>query len=171
VGPNTGVEEACVDVRQEIPVKSFSIAAYVCRVVSGRGRYLVIRRSTPYLRGTWQMISGAVEPGETGWEAALREIEEETGLVPDRFYSADLLEQFYRPDIDCVVLVPVFVAFVEADREVRLSWEHEAFEWIGVEEADRYLLFENQRSAIRNIERRFVQEAPNELLRIDTDRA
>ena len=57
---NKGVEEACVDVRQEIPVKSFSIAAYVCRVVSGRGRYLVIRRSTPYLRGTWQMISGAV---------------------------------------------------------------------------------------------------------------
>jgi hypothetical protein len=36
-----------MDVRQEIPVKSFSIAAYVCRVVSGRGRYLVIRRSTP----------------------------------------------------------------------------------------------------------------------------
>jgi dATP pyrophosphohydrolase len=104
--------------------------------------------------------------------AALREIEEEeTGLVPDRFNSADILEQFYRPDIDCVVLVPVFVGFLEADRGVRLSWEHAAFEWIGVEEAERYLLFENQRSAIRDIERRFVQEAPNELLRIDTDRA
>jgi dATP pyrophosphohydrolase len=69
------------------------------------------------------------------------------------------------------VLVPVFVGFLEADQEVRLSWEHDAFEWIGVEEADRYLLFENQRSAIRDIERRFVQEAPNELLRIDTNRA
>ena len=83
--------------RQEIPVKSFSIAAYVCRVVSGRGRYLVVRRSTPYLKGSWQMVSGRVEPGETGWEADLREIEEETGLVPDRFYSAELIEQFYEP--------------------------------------------------------------------------
>ena len=54
---------------------------------------------------------------------------------------------------------------------MRLSWEHDAFEWIGVEEAERYLLFENQRSAIRNIERRFVREAPNELLRIDIARA
>jgi dATP pyrophosphohydrolase len=51
-----------------------------------RGRYLVIRRRTPYLKGTWQMVSGAVEAGETGWAAALREIEEETGLVPERFY-------------------------------------------------------------------------------------
>jgi dATP pyrophosphohydrolase len=32
------------------------------------------------------MVSGAVEAGETGWAAALREIEEETGLVPERFY-------------------------------------------------------------------------------------
>jgi dATP pyrophosphohydrolase len=168
---NTGAEEVCMDVRQEVPVKSFSIAAYLCRVISGRGRYLVMRRSTPYLKGTWQMVSGAVEAGESGWGAVLREIEEETGLVPERFYSADILEQFYRPDIDCVVLVPVFVGFLEADREVRLSWEHDAFEWIGVEQADRYLLFENQRSAIRDIERRFVQEAPNELLRIDTNRA
>ncbi len=116
------------------------------------------------------MVSGAVEAGETGWGAALREIEEETGLVPDRFYSADVLERFYRPDIDCVVLVPVFVGFLDADREVRLSREHDAFQWIGAEEADRYLLFENQRSAIRHIERRFVREEPTELLRIDTGR-
>lgn len=156
--------------RQEIPVKSFSIAAYVCRVVSGRGRYLVIRRSTPYLKDTWQMVSGRVEPGETGWEAALREIEEETGLVPDRFYSANLLEQFYEPNQNCVNLVPVFAGFLDKDREVRLSWEHDAFEWIGVDDVDRYLLFENQRSSIRHIERRFVREAPNEFLRIDAGR-
>ena len=98
--------------RQEIPVKSFSIAAYVCRVVSGRGRYLVVRRSTPYLKGSWQMVSGRVEPGETGWEATLREIEEETGLVPDRLYPAELIEQFYEPAQNCVNLVPVFVGFV-----------------------------------------------------------
>ncbi len=45
--PGPVAEEERVDVRQEIPVKSFSISAYVCRVVFGRGRYLVIRRSTP----------------------------------------------------------------------------------------------------------------------------
>ena len=54
---------------------------------------------------------------------------------------------------------------------MRLSWEHGAFEWIGVEEAERYLLFENKRWAIRHIERRFIGEEPNEFLRINTERA
>ena len=53
-------------------------------------------------KDTWQMISGRVESGETGWEVALTEIEEETGLVPGRFYSTDLLEQFYEPAQNCV---------------------------------------------------------------------
>ena len=39
----------------------------------------------------------------------LREIEEATGLIPDWFYSADILEQFYRPDQNCVILVPVLI--------------------------------------------------------------
>jgi dATP pyrophosphohydrolase len=128
-----------MDIRQEIPVKSYSIAAYLCRIASGRGRYLIIKRSTPYLEDSWQMISGAVEPGETGWEAALREIKEEAGLVPDRFYSADILEQFYRPDLNCIILVPVFVGFLDAKQEVRLSSEHSEYKWIGVEDLDRYL--------------------------------
>src|SRR3712207_5083381 len=98
------------------------------------------------------MVSGRVETGESGWEAALREIEEETGLMPDRFYSADLIEQFYEPAQNCVNLVPVFVGFVDADREVRVSEEHDAFEWIGVEDAGRYLLLEHQRLAIRRSE-------------------
>ena len=59
---------------------------------------------------------------------------------------------------------------MDADREVRISEEHDAFEWIGVEDAGRYLLFEHQRLALRDIERRFVQETPNEFLRIDAGR-
>ncbi|HBD83024.1 MAG TPA: NUDIX hydrolase, partial [Dehalococcoidia bacterium] len=45
---------------------------------------------------TWQEISGLIEPRETAWEAALREIKEETGLTPYRFYSADFVERFYE---------------------------------------------------------------------------
>ncbi len=82
--------------RQEIPVKSFSISAYICRKDDEGGSFLLLRRTSRHLHGTWQQISGMVEPGEKAWEAALREIEEETGLVPRAFYSADFIERFYE---------------------------------------------------------------------------
>jgi dATP pyrophosphohydrolase len=82
--------------RESIPIKSFSVAAYVCRIENGRGIFLVLRRNNQYLRDSWQMVSGMIEKGEKGWEAALREIKEETGLVPEAFYSTNMVETFYE---------------------------------------------------------------------------
>ena len=156
-----------MDVREEIPIKSFSIAAYVCRIVSGRGRYLILKRSSAYLNETWQMVSGRIEPGERGWEAALREIQEETGLVPDRFYSADAVEQFYEVSQNCINLVPVFVGFIDKEQPVILSGEHGAYKWIFPDEAEHYLIFQHQRAMLGHIEHQFVQNTPHEFLRID----
>ena len=97
-----------LDIRQEIPIRSFSISAYICRVSEGRSKYLVLRRASKYLRGTWQQVSRRIEDGETGWQAALREILEETGLVPDRFYSANWTQTFYEHKQNCINVIPVF---------------------------------------------------------------
>ena len=156
-----------MDIREEIPIKSFSIAAYVCRILAGRGQYLILRRNTAYLHDTWQMVSGRIEPKERGSEAALREIKEETGLVPDRFYSADAIEQFYEVSQNCINLVPVFVGFMDTDQPVILSGEHGAYKWIFPEEAEHYLIFQHQRAILEHIERQFVQKTPHEFLRID----
>ena len=50
----------------------------------------------------------------------LREIKEETGLVPDRFYSANTIEAFYEVNQNCINLIPVFVGFIDTEYEVRL---------------------------------------------------
>jgi dATP pyrophosphohydrolase len=156
-----------LDIRQEIPIRSFSISAYVVSVRDGRGRYLILRRSSRYLHGTWQQISGRVEAGETGWQAALREIREETGLVPDRLYSADQTEIFYETGQNCINLVPVFVGLVDREVQVVLAEaEHDAYQWIGADEASAFLPFRVQRAAIAEIEERFVRNPPSELLRI-----
>ncbi len=160
-----------MDIRHEIPIKSFSFAAYVCKIVDGRARYLNLRRDSLYLNDTWQMISGRIEHGEKALEAALREIEEETGLVPDRLYSTDALEQFYEINQHCINLVPVFVGFVEGDADVTLTSEHSEYRWLHAEEAERYLPLDQQRSMVRLIEDRFVSKTPNELLRIDISAA
>ena len=44
------------------------------------GRLLLVRRGTEPGRGLWSIPGGRLEPGETGHQAAAREVLEETGL-------------------------------------------------------------------------------------------
>ena len=46
-------------------------------------------------------------------------MQEETGLLPYEFYSADISEQFYDHRRDILTFGPVFVAFFPADAQVR----------------------------------------------------
>ena len=153
-------------VKQEVPIKSFSIAAYICRIREDKSEYLVIKRSTAYLKGVWQMVTGSLEEGETAWQAALREIKEETGLVPDRLYSSNELEIFYEVGQNCINLVPVFVGFMDSEQAVSLSHEHCEHRWISPGECKNYLPFEQQWNMIMTIERNFVRNTPPEFLRI-----
>ena len=50
-------------------------------VVHRRGRVLLLQRKNPPNAGKWALPGGLVELGETVQGAAVREIEEETGLV------------------------------------------------------------------------------------------
>jgi dATP pyrophosphohydrolase len=140
-----------MDIRQEIPIKSFAIAAYICKMVDGVCKHLIIRRSSGQLGGTWQMVSGRIEHGEKGWEAALREVKEETGLVPDRFYSANTIEAFYEVNQNCINLIPVFVGFIDTKQEVRLSHEHSEYRWITADKADDFLPSNNKRKCSRRL--------------------
>lgn len=153
--------------QQEVPIKSFSIAAYICRIKHGICQHLIIQRTPGRLGETWQMISGLVEAGETAVQAALREIEEETGLIPERFYSANVLEGFYEIHNNCIALVPVFVGFVSPDQQVRLSYEHQQFRWVTADEVKDFLIFPHQIETIRSIEANFVNLPPNPVLAID----
>ena len=152
--------------REEIPIKSFSIAAYICRVEEGICKFLIIKRREPYHSYDWQMVSGTLEKGETPIQAALREIKEETGLIPDRFYSADDVEVFYDFRENRMILVPVFAGFVDTEQKVVLSEEHIDFKWITADEADHFLIFNHQKKMLRKIKEQFVNNEPNEFLRI-----
>lgn len=143
------------------------ISAYVIRKTEDDAYYLLIRRCGTYLPGTWQMVSGGIEPGETASAAALREIQEETGLIPSSFYTADAVETFYMESQDRIALVPVFVAFVE-EESVRLSpKEHDAYEWLSFEEARDRLIWTEQKRVITHIHHTFVLSQPSTLLTKD----
>lgn len=110
------------------------------------------------------MVSGGIHEGETAVEAALREIAEETGVVPDRFYIGDAVEQFYYYPMDKIVFCPVFVAFINKKKEIILSpTEHDAYEWVTFEKAQERLLFAEQRRVLGHIHENFVLRDPNPL--------
>lgn len=105
-------------------------------------------------------IAGAIEKGEKAWEAALREVLEETNLNCDRLYSADICEQFYEADRDSISMLPVFVGFVDADAAVVVNHEHSEFQWVSFNVALGMVPFAGQRHVLRHVEAEFVLREP-----------
>lgn len=139
------------------------IAVHVIKMINNQAEYLLLRRCSKFLNGNWQMITGKVHEEESAIAAALRELFEETGLRPDRFYTADIVESFYLPEFDRICHSPVFVAFIDQEQEVTLSpHEHSDYKWLSIAEALPLLEFSGQRAALRHIEKQFVKKIPNE---------
>ncbi len=150
----------------EIQIRSFLIAAYIVRGRGPNARTLLMKRSGSSLEGIWCQISGSLEEGETAWRAALREIREETGITPARFFSSDICEQFYEPHHDSITLAPVFVGYVPDDVSVELNEEHSDFGWFTLEEARERLPFPSQRNIVAMIWREFIDREPTSWLEI-----
>ena len=72
------------------PVLAASVAVF------RDGRVLLAARGRPPARGVFSLPGGKVEPGETLVQAALREVEEETGLTPRLLGFIDHVEVIGR---------------------------------------------------------------------------
>ncbi|MDP9812354.1 dATP pyrophosphohydrolase [Rhizobium tibeticum] len=120
----------------EIPIRCFAVSVVHLRATGAENRVLLLRRNHTLI-GEWCQIAGGIEDGEKAWEAALREVKEETGLNCDRLYSADICEQFYEVDRDAIRMLSVFVGFVDAGATVVINDEHSEFRWVSFEEALR----------------------------------
>ena len=101
--------------------------------------------------GSWETVHGTIEPGETPVQASLRELREETGLVPLKFYNLSRTEAFYQHKSDEVALIPVFAAFVLPDAALRLSAEHDRGEWLCVRDVAQRFAWPRERRAVEDI--------------------
>jgi dATP pyrophosphohydrolase len=126
---------------------------------------LLLKRAKSQI-GQWCQVAGGIESGETAWQAALREIREETALLPERLYSADLLERFYEIDKDAVWIAPVFVAFVKPADKVTINEVHTEYRWLSIRRALSLLPFPGQREILRQVRESFVRRMPPDMLQI-----
>ena len=145
------------------------VDCYVFRRTPAGVEFLFLkRRPGAYLGDTWHAVHGKIEANETAWQAALRELREEAGLTPARFWQLEFVNTFYAAKWDRVLCCPGFVAEVAADAAVRLSEEHTAYRWIARDEARSAFLWPGQRAAIAEVLAEVVDAGPAERhLRID----
>jgi dATP pyrophosphohydrolase len=121
-------------------------------------QFLLLKRSEvqPY-PGLWQMVTGKIKSNEKAYQTALREIKEESGLVPVQLWVAPTVNSFYEPKDEYICLLPVFAARVESS-EVKLSREHTEYQWVNKATAQKLLAWEGQRKAVQIIEDYFLNE-------------
>jgi len=149
-----------------LPVKSVSVSIFILKPDGDETKVLLLRR-TGYLAGLWCQVAGGIEAGEKAWQTAVREVQEETGIVLTEIWSADILEQFYEVNKECITLVPVFVSTVPEDTAITLNDEHDAYEWVSFDIANGMLSFPGQQKALASVKAEFVDKTPNPHLRIE----
>lgn len=144
----------------------FYVVVLVIRPALERFELLMARRAEEiYMGGTWQLISGGLESGETAWQAALREVWEETGLAPTEFFRLSTLTSFYRPDNDSLNTAPMFCALVTEGCSVTINAEHTHFEWVDLCEAP--LMWPSDRQALDEVRSVILGNGPaKEYMRI-----
>jgi len=143
-----------------VPVRCGNIAVTVLRGEGAGTKVLLMRRSKGLLSGSWCQVTGRIETGETAWQAALREVVEETGIQPSRLYSADFCDFFYDAGSNTIEAIPMFLATVAAGSEVRLNSENTEFCWVEPGDAANLVPFVGHRLALREIQRDFIENVP-----------
>ena len=132
-------------------IKVRVVDTYVFRKIQNGYKFLMLKRAeTKIYEHLWQGVAGKIEKGETAWQAAVRELKEETGLTPIRMFSADHVSTFYEENGDLINLVPVFGIETETKR-ITLSSEHSEYKWMDFEDAERTLAWNGQKKGIRTV--------------------
>jgi len=144
-------------------VVSTLIEAHIFRQVGDSIEFLLIKRADndSLFPGIWQMVTGSINENEKAFETAWREIQEETGLIPIKFWVAPNVNSFYNQLKDNINLIPVFAAQVEPNSKVTLSSEHSDYKWVTKDEAKQLLIWKGQRNSVDEIHDYFTKEITN----------
>ncbi len=135
-----------------IEISCTQVEVHVFRRRGKRLEMLLIRRSpSRSLAGAWQPVTGGIERGESAMAAAVREVLEETGLTPLRWWALEQPAAFYDVAHDRIRVVPVFAAEVGWTDGMCLSLEHDRYAWLPLAEASKRVLWATQRQAHRAV--------------------
>ncbi|MEM4245003.1 MAG: NUDIX domain-containing protein [Candidatus Nanoarchaeia archaeon] len=108
-------------------------------------RYLLLNN-----RGKWAFPKGLKEKEESDKETAMREVKEETGLKDLKLIDGFVYDSkfFYKWEGELVNKHATFFLFQAFDDDVKLSFEHEGYRWVSIDEALNLLKIKDYKDMI-----------------------
>jgi len=133
-------------------IKSRFIECYIYVSTPIGIKYLLLKRhnDNKIYSGIWQIVTGRIEKNEKAYDAALRELKEETGLKVLKFFVIPKITPFYTHENDTINLIPLFLAEVFYD-EVKISNEHSEYLWCDVKDAIKKVYWHSQKENLKMI--------------------
>jgi len=117
-----------------------------------------VREGVPYVamiatrgRTRWGLPKGAVAPGETSEQAALREVLEETGLEAQIVKPLDTIEYFFRASDTLIRKRVDFYLMLHTGGELKPQLtEVDDVEWVELSEAIRRASFASEKKLLES---------------------
>jgi bis(5'-nucleosidyl)-tetraphosphatase len=134
----------------------------------GERQYLLLRHRSD---GQWGFPKGKLEPGEDEFEAAVREIREETGIEQFDLLSGFLEMSCYAFQRKGRRISKTVVYFLgETSKiDVSLSTEHTSFHWLAYEDAAAKLTYDEGRRVLNAADQYVVRTADAESRAVSDD--
>ncbi|MGR9050553.1 NUDIX hydrolase [Halobacillus faecis] len=150
----------------EVPLRCTGVAAVLIKRTDSGYKVLLLKRDTSVLRDVWCYIGGGIEEGEKAWEAALREVKEETGITDLSLYSSNQFDQIYSPKENYIYIAPVFVGYVDESQKVNINYEHSDYKWVPFKESMDTVSIPGNEEVLLSIEKHLVHRPPLHDLRV-----
>ncbi|HPC31040.1 MAG TPA: NUDIX domain-containing protein [Candidatus Paceibacterota bacterium] len=102
----------------------------------------------------WEFPKGHLEGKEKPEEAAIRELEEETGLKIKKLIPGfkKKIKYFFRKDNQIIFKIVYYFLAETEDKKVKISSEHLGFQWLNPDKAKKLVKFKNSRQLIEEAE-------------------
>jgi bis(5'-nucleosidyl)-tetraphosphatase len=110
-------------------------------------KYLILH----YRKGHWDLPKGKLEDNETNLEAAVRELEEETGLTATLLPDFEQSLSYLFKDATGTLITKEVTFFIgkASTQEVTLSPEHTAYQWLSLKDALKQVTYSNAQQMLR----------------------
>ena len=104
-------------------------------------------------RGYWNFPKGKLEKEERSYQAAFREVTEETG-IPSRFLKMEknfrVTDQYiYQREGQKIFKIVIFFLAQAFQSQIKLSYEHEGYGWFLHKDAQQLLKHQNLRGILK----------------------